>query len=289
MCRMYATVSTVPQTIACATVRSTLALRAQSGCDYKGDTHPDGWGVGWYEGDAPQAVCGTAAAIDDPAFAAAAEHVAAKIAVAHVRKASVGTILPENTHPFFHGRWLFAHNGTVYEYAQLADRLAAETAPDLQALRRGTTDSEQMFYWLLSRLRSGGHDLSHPAPGAAPLAALVAAGVDEIIARARQVNPASETALNFFLTDGVSLAACRWRRTLWLAEFPAGHCCPECGRSHAAASGAGGSSAATSAPPAVAIASQPVSHDRWQELADGDVLGVGPDLQIVRQRLASRL
>lgn len=275
MCRMYMVRSLQPQTIVCQAVSSPLALRGQAACDYKGDTHPDGWGFGWYEAGAPRAQRGVGAAFAEDAFAAAAQHIASTTALTHVRKASVGVVKAENVHPFLCGQWMFAHNGTVYEYAQLAEQLAAETAADLQALRRGTTDSEQMFYWLLTRLRAAGIDLAKPVADAARLAQQVAAGVAEIVRRGKAVDPHSETALNFVLTDGPSLVATRWRRTLWWAKFPAAHRCVECGRSHAAAAPG----------EAVAIASQPTSHDAWQELADGDVLAVARDLTVTRDRL----
>lgn len=275
MCRMYAVRSSQPQTIACPVVASPWALRAQSACDYKGDTHPDGWGVGWYEEGAPHVERGTGPAASDGGFATAAQHVASTTALAHVRKASVGTVQPLNVHPFVYGPWMFAHNGTVYEYEQLSARLAAETDADLQAQRHGATDSQQMFVWLLTRMRAAGADLQRPALDVARVAQWTVDGVAEIIRRARAVNPDSETALNFFLTDGQTLVATRWRRTLWMAEIPAGRRCPECGRSHAAA-----------APGAVvAIASQPTSHDAWQELSDGDAIAVAGDLTVSRLRI----
>ncbi len=272
---MYAVRSTQPTTIACPVVTSPLGLRAQSVCDYKGDNHPDGWGVGWYEPGGPRVERGELAASADSGFAAAAQHVASTLALAHVRKASVGVVRPENVHPFVYGPWMFAHNGTVYEYPQLSERLADETAPDLQAHRHGTTDSQQMFFWLLTRIRAAGHDLLRPQAAADLLAGYVAQAVAEVIRRAQAANPASETALNFLLTDGQSVVATRWRRTLWMAEFSADWRCGECGRAHAAATSAA----------AVVIASQPTSHDAWKELSDGDVVAVASDLTVTRTRL----
>jgi glutamine amidotransferase len=33
--------------------------------------------------------------------------------LAHLRRATVGRVALENTHPFCHGSWVFAHNGTL--------------------------------------------------------------------------------------------------------------------------------------------------------------------------------
>ena len=52
----------------------------------------------------------------DEAFVHAAAAARSTVVLAHVRDASVGRVCSENTHPFHHARWLFAHNGTVARY-----------------------------------------------------------------------------------------------------------------------------------------------------------------------------
>ena len=67
--------------------------------------------------------------------------------VAHVRKATVGHVMLENSHPFVRelwGRyWVFAHNGDLKDYA-----------PSLHGSFKpvGDTDSELAFCWLLQEL-----------------------------------------------------------------------------------------------------------------------------------------
>jgi predicted glutamine amidotransferase len=70
------------------------------------------------------------------------------LAVAHIRKKTMGQAQIENTHPFvrvFHGRHLvFAHNGTL---PHVRERPLGHESP------LGDTDSEHAFCWLLERLR----------------------------------------------------------------------------------------------------------------------------------------
>lgn len=67
--------------------------------------------------------------------------------VAHVRKATVGAVRLENSHPFVRelwGRyWVFAHNGDLKEFY-----------PKLHGAFKpvGDTDSERAFCWILQEL-----------------------------------------------------------------------------------------------------------------------------------------
>jgi predicted glutamine amidotransferase len=67
--------------------------------------------------------------------------------IAHIRKATQGQVLLENTHPFVRelwGRyWVFAHNGDLKGYAP---RLHGAFRPV------GDTDSERAFCWLMQEL-----------------------------------------------------------------------------------------------------------------------------------------
>ncbi len=68
--------------------------------------------------------------------------------IAHIRKASVGAVRLENTHPFIRELWgeywVFAHNGDLFNYE-----------PELGGCYQpvGTTDSERAFCVILEHLR----------------------------------------------------------------------------------------------------------------------------------------
>ena len=90
------------------------ALRFQS------HLHPHGWGIAWYQGGRVHVERGLLPAHADEAFVEAARAARSRVVVAHVRDASVGPISAANTHPFVHGRWIFAHNGTVARFKDVA-------------------------------------------------------------------------------------------------------------------------------------------------------------------------
>src|SRR5512135_3491975 len=124
------------------------ALRMQS------HRHPHGWGIGWYDAAGVQVRRGVMPAHADEDFLAAAREARSEIVLAHVRDASIGAVVEENTHPFVHGPWLFAHNGTVARYERLpriAAALEAEIDPCFRSAIRGDTDSERCLFVFLTR------------------------------------------------------------------------------------------------------------------------------------------
>lgn len=69
---------------------------------------------------------------------------------AHIRKASVGNIAYKNSHPFtlrdnFENLWTLAHNGTIFE--------SAELSPFTQQ-QKGDTDSERILYYLVDQINA---------------------------------------------------------------------------------------------------------------------------------------
>ena len=113
------------------------------------EDHDSGWGIAVYrraEGDAPTCCRFPNAAHTDLEFRAATD-MKGRIFNAHVRRATMGGLTPENTHPFCLGNYSFSHNGTVIEYHRL---LQSGVRPPA-----GTTDSEVLFNYLLSDFDPG--------------------------------------------------------------------------------------------------------------------------------------
>jgi glutamine amidotransferase len=104
------------------------------------------------------------AAYQDAHFGERAERIYGKTVLAHIRRATVGSPSLFNTHPFYWGRWAFAHNGTITAFEKIRGRMESETEPDLLEERRGDTDSELAFYWLLTRLAEAGIGLLAAQP-----------------------------------------------------------------------------------------------------------------------------
>lgn len=264
MCRLIAFFSDRPRRAADLLTSDPHSLLAQSRCDLRGECHGDGWGIGWFRQGRPEIVRSTAAASTDPEWNAASESVLSEAVIGHVRQASVGSLSLENTHPFVHGRWIFAHNGTLTGFDQLSPRMVEEIGADLRPWRVGTTDSELIFYWLLERLRNRGVD---PTGGeSAELATVMqvmGTAVVELAARSAGTGPEEAAKLNLVLTDGRLLAASRWEHGLFYRE--AG---PETGGARE-----------------LVIASEPTDERAWQELPNRVILGVDRRFQNAINRL----
>jgi len=212
MCRLYAQRSPSAASAAEPLCSSHNALRFQS------HAHPHGWGVGWWNGSDPRVVRGLLPAHADQAFCDASHAARSRVILAHVRDASVGPVAEANTHPFAFGRWLFAHNGTVARFRRsrwVRDALEAAIAPRLRRRLRGDTDSERCFLVFLTRLSAGGG-------GARPGVAGVVRALAETTALVSSVaDPGAPrpSSLNFLVSDGRLVAACRRGRTLhWVRE-----------------------------------------------------------------------
>jgi glutamine amidotransferase len=188
-------------------------LEEPNALKFQSQEHPDGWGIGYYAEGAvtPLLVRSINCAFADAEFADMATRVQARTVIAHVRRASCGPIALQNTHPFHHERWLFAHNGTVSRFEAIRQGLEAEIDPDLRRLAQGETDSERCFLLLLTRLRAH-HPLADPCSvEAMGRAILETVAFIHGLADAGAPEPSS---LTFILSDGHSLVAYRDGRSL---------------------------------------------------------------------------
>jgi len=185
------------------------ALRVQS------KEHADGWGIGYYAeasgSEVPLVIRSVSPAFADEEFDATVRQLSARTVVAHVRRASCGPVSLANTHPFHHGRWLFAHNGTVHAFDRCRRELEEEIDPDLRRSLQGETDSERCFLALLSRLRAR-TPLTEPGTPERMAQAMLET-VRTVHARADEPQQ-PPSSLTFILTDGLSLLAYREGRSL---------------------------------------------------------------------------
>ncbi|HEY6080756.1 MAG TPA: class II glutamine amidotransferase [Polyangiaceae bacterium] len=121
------------------------------------DGDPLGWGLGFYQSGE---VLLRRRPIDDRAeidLVEAAEDIRTDVMLGHVRRASVGALRTENTHPFRYRAWLFAQTGTIVGFDRLRSRLLESQPEFLRRNVRGETDSECFFYLFLSFLHDAGH------------------------------------------------------------------------------------------------------------------------------------
>jgi len=254
MCRLFACRSREPGAVSHELFHGANALRVQS------REHPDGWGLAWYEGNAPRVVRSLTPAHGDADFERLSQYVSAHTVLAHVRKASVGRVAAENTHPFQRGPWLFAHNGTLPEWERRRAALEELIHPALRAELRGETDSERCFLLFLSRLRRRCNPDSAEAGAAA-------AALSETVSLVREIfeQDGAKSSTTFLATDGRILLACRRGRTLFLSS-PAPDREGRCAYVAVASEDPG-------EPP-------PGGRHAWRLLPDEALVAVDPDLRL---------
>jgi predicted glutamine amidotransferase len=177
MCRVFGCVAADP-----ITVRHDL-LEADNPLIHQSEEHDSGWGMSVYkrgDGDEPRCLRLPEAAFEDDEFVEATE-MRGRIFNVHVRRATMGGLTPENTHPFCLGPYSFCHNGTIMRYPKLL-------GPDV-AKPRGQTDSEAFFNFLMRDFDDG-----HPRRS-------FRTAIRELIKR----SPFS--GINFLFSDGYKLYA----------------------------------------------------------------------------------
>jgi predicted glutamine amidotransferase len=212
MCRLFGFRSAVLSRAHRSLVAAENALAVQA------HAHPDGWGMGWFHGEQAHLLKSEAGAGDDLGFREASERLASHTMVVHVRRATVGEVTPENVHPFRHGRWVFAHNGTLHGWERLGPSLVADTPEDLRRQVAGSTDSEACFHWLLGRMRAAGLDDTGDAPtDVEHLGEVLAAALRELFAWSARLD-CPRPVINFLLTDGRVFVANRAGRELHMAS-----------------------------------------------------------------------
>ena len=154
-----------------------------------GIEHPDGWGI---------ALCddGNVSIEKEPVKVSKSKYLKSRInsriasghALAHIRRATIGQVEYENTHPFagkdVSGRtWTLVHNGTIFE----ADKLVK-----YQYTQKGSSDSERVLLYIIDRVNKlleeelNGFDVN--------------ARIELIEEIARELSEGNK--LNFILSDG---------------------------------------------------------------------------------------
>jgi glutamine amidotransferase len=274
MCRLFGFRSVIPSQVHRSLLAAENALGVQS------NEHPDGWGVAFYVDGAPHVTRSPMTALGDNLFHRLSGVVASETVLAHVRRATRGPKTVFNCHPFQYGRWVFAHNGDIPELDRCRGALSAEIAPRLRRFVLGETDSELVFFVFLTHLQQYG-PLSRRHAIEDVVAALRGA-----LGRVREVcdQPGSEpAALTVMVTDGDTMAAARGGKELHWSTHKT-HCadrdtCPSLSPECEAPSRTGFVNH-------FIISSEPLQGENvWEELEDGDVVGVDWRMRVLKTRL----
>lgn len=184
------------------TDRIRCALTVEESALQFGADRVDGWGVGSYQ-------FGEVLLRKRPTDPREAVHLLDVVrdlrtgcTIAHVRTATVGSRSLDNTHPFRHRQWLFAHVGTLPDFAEHRRALVSEVPEHLARSLRGDTDSEVIFFLFLTALYRNGQ-LDDPDLDGASITAALGEAVDT-------VDRVCEGAtLNLMVTHGRAMVALR--------------------------------------------------------------------------------
>lgn len=171
--------------------------------------HGDGFGIAWYNhkllDPQPAIFKSTQPAWNDENLKSLVSKVESHCLLGHVRAATVGSVSRENCHPFHHRQWACVHNGTIVDFDMLKQKAATSIPQDFYQHIKGQTDSEYLFYLLLSH---------HYKLGFADLPVSLSRAVSDFHYWQQELGLSTSYRINLLLTDGIRMMACRV-------------CCPE--------------------------------------------------------------
>lgn len=189
MCQLLGMNSRLPASL----TLSFTGFAQRGGCT---NHHADGWGIGFFESEDATPGKGVRHFVDKQSAATSplaqmlrTYPIKSHNVVAHVRKATVGEVRLENSHPFVRelwGRyWVFAHNGDLKDFHP---KLHGSFKPV------GDTDSERAFCWILQELNKSHANVP---------------SVEELSCTLRELAPpiAQHGTFNFLLSNGQALWA----------------------------------------------------------------------------------
>ncbi|WP_417336045.1 class II glutamine amidotransferase [Halobacteriovorax marinus] len=217
MCRLFGFRSVIQSQVHHSLISAENALEVQS------NKHPDGWGVSYYTAGAPHVIRSEKTAVNDNIFKKVSGIVSSETVVAHIRNATLGTVNILNTHPFQYGNWIFAHNGNIKDFDKYRDEIIARVSPHLKRFILGTTDSELLFYFILTKL-SQRVELSDRHCDIDILQECIKKSLDELTSIIGDYCPNddgknTETFLTFILTNGKTMIAHQGGKKLYYSTY----------------------------------------------------------------------
>lgn len=275
MCRLFGFRSSLESQVHRSLISAENALIDQS------RRHSDGWGVAYYIEKSPHLIKSTEAAFDDRIFRHVSGIVSSETVIAHLRLATVGQLSILNSHPFQFGRWVFAHNGNIRDFAQHRDKIQERINPRLRRFILGDTDSETIFYLLLTFIRE--HQAENETTG---LEKLVAAIKDGIAFLTSQVGDFSHedgdpnlTYVTFVITDGARMLAHQGGKQLYYSTHK--HLCSQRETCPAYALLCEAPAATGDTVRHLILASEPLHGENiWLPLKPGSMVGVDATMRL---------
>lgn len=217
--------------------------------------NPDGTGIGWFGSDGTGHVKKQPrSAFEDPAFTREATRLRACTVITHVRAATAGHDALVNTHPFQIDGLIVAHNGGFGDLASVDAELG-----EYRRFVKGQTDSER-YAALIAKYA---HETGDVGEGVVRAASWLADNVPLY-------------SLNCLVATAGNLWALRYpdQRALHVAHRD-GDFNGQSSVAHHSVTGT----------PVVVVASERIDgSDDWRMLDPGELIHVGPDLQVSSTR-----
>ena len=265
MCRLYGFIATHPRKVSCELIQSQNSLLAQSKLDERGLDNSHGWGLGAYKKKQPYIVKQAEPASESEDFRWTAAETHSQCVISHVRRATVGIVKLENTHPFGFEEWIMAHNGDIGNFDKVRPKMLNAMPPIIRQQIAGDTDSEHIFYFIMSLYQK------HPET---PIATTIRTGILQLKEWAKEAN--ATVAINLLFSNGKELIGTRHGPSLSYVKRENVHPCQVCG-------------GATHIDPdceqstpyqAVAIASEPITtNEKWVEVPQNSILWVNENME----------
>ncbi len=274
MCRLFGFRSIIASQVHSSLIEAENALGTQS------NNHPDGWGVAYYVDDCPQLMRSPQHALGDQLFHRLSGVVSSETVLAHVRKATQGDKTVLNCHPFQYGRWVFAHNGDVPNFKETRKALLEHIPPRLRRFILGDTDSETIFYILLTQLELVG-PLNRPHEVSELMNAV--SRTTQIVRETCDRPGEKPSLLTMIATDGHSLVGVQGGKELYVSTHKR-RCaerdtCPSLSEECEAPSQTGFVNH-------FILSSEPLQGANvWDELAPGDIVAIDARMKTRRGRV----
>lgn len=168
----------------------------------------DGFGIGWYAPlscDRPAVFKEVSPAWNNMNLRELARVTRSTCIFAHVRAATIGGQLSRtNCHPFSWKKYLFMHNGTVFEFEKIKRPLRKQLTDETYSLIQGSTDTEHIFALFVDRIKE------IAAPTLNDLADALRSSIATIEQFKEQMEIDIPSTLNLVLSDGSRMIATRY-------------------------------------------------------------------------------
>lgn len=255
-----------------------LILQSYKAKEREEPLNGDGFGIGWYHHEIDPVPCvfaSTQPAWSDRNLFHLSEKIRSGCFFAHVRAASAGAFVSQfNCHPFQYEQFLWMHNGKIAEFQKIKRRLRESLDDQYYDFIQGTTDSEHAFAVFLNILGKQIDDYS-----VTDLSEALLGTIRKISEWTHEANIDDPSYLNFALSDGYNIVACRYVSN---RDFAAPSLYLSAGERIEISDGKYRMLPTQKHPNTAVVASEPVTAERddWRAVEENHLIVITPEVHI---------